>query len=74
MFPSIVLLAFVATATSAFDHTHTRWTRVLQTHSVEAAGPSTNVRYAALKASPAELDAIISQQSEYARCLAQRGW
>jgi hypothetical protein len=58
-----LLIALVANAIPAFDHTHARWTRVLQTHSIEAAGPSTNVRYAALKSSPAELDAYLAELS-----------
>lgn len=60
---SILLVMLLAAAPRAFDHTHARWTRLLQSHSVEAPGPATSVRYAALKASPAELDAYLGELS-----------
>ena len=60
---SLLLVLILVAAPRAFDHTHARWTRVLQSHTVEATGPATNVRYAALKASPAELDAYLAELS-----------
>jgi hypothetical protein len=60
---SIAFVLFLATSSLAFDHTHAGWTRVLQAHTVEAPGPATNVRYAVLKASPAELDAYLGELS-----------
>lgn len=57
------LLLAGAFSVSAFDHTHARWTRLLQTHTIEAPGPATNVRYAALKAFPVEIDAYLAELS-----------
>lgn len=63
----LLVLVFAITASaSAFDHTHARWTRLLQAHTVEAPGPATKVRYAALKSSPAELDAYLAELSSVA--------
>lgn len=61
LFASLVLGGVLSV--SAFDHTHARWTRLLKSHTVEAPGPATNIRYAALKASPAELDAYLTELS-----------
>ncbi len=58
-----VLIALAASVLPAFDHTHARWTRLLQAQTVEAPGPATNVRYEALKASPAELNAYLAELS-----------
>lgn len=60
---SLLLVLILVAAPKAFDHTHARWTRLLQAHSVEAPGPATNVRYVALKASPADLDAYLTELS-----------
>lgn len=53
----------LSVAASAFDHTHARWTGLLRTQTVEAPGPATNVRYAALKASPVDLDGYLAELS-----------
>lgn len=59
----VLLLLILPAAPEGFDHTHARWTRLLQSHTVEAPGPATNVRYAALKSNPSELDAYLAELS-----------
>ncbi|MBK9577631.1 MAG: DUF547 domain-containing protein [Fibrobacteres bacterium] len=60
---SIAFVLLLAISSLAFDHTHAGWTRVLQAHTVEAPGPSTAVRYGALKASTAQLEAYLGELS-----------
>ena len=59
----VATVLFLVMATSAFDHTHSRWTRLLQAHTVEAPGPATNVRYRTLESTPAELEAYLAELS-----------
>lgn len=59
----LTLLLSLASLSGAFDHSHARWTRILQSATVALPGPATSVRYAALKSNPAELEAYLRELS-----------